>query len=237
MKKPAFTLTELLVVIAIIATLACIALPVGMQIGEKNRASAELSNLRLLGIATCAYLNDHNDRIFSSATPGGWPSVLHSKYGSYLTEERKEVTDWKPFKSPFDKRPDGAGSSTGAGAPVSYGINVNILTQSEGGGNAFDGNTTKLTSPSQLICMAPNVDLSQTLLVFISSTGDSNVTLNVPPKPPATNGDNRGTHARRSQIAVLFADFHVAGIPYREFATTSSSDGSARARWQPLHHP
>jgi prepilin-type N-terminal cleavage/methylation domain-containing protein len=225
MKKPRFTLTELLVAITIVASLACLALPIFTKMGEKNGATQEASNLRQLGIATLAYLADHNDRIFSSATPGGWPSVLYSKY----------VTDWKTFKSPFDKRPDGAASPTGAGVPVSYGINVNILTQSASGGNAFDGNVAKYTTPSQLIYMAPNVDLTQSLLVFIPGTGDSNVTLNPPTKAPETSRDNRGTHARRGLLTVLFADDHVANIGYRDFATTSSADGSAQARWQPIH--
>jgi type II secretory pathway pseudopilin PulG len=237
MKKSAFTLKELLVIIAIIATFACLALPGGMQLGEKNRSIQELANLRQLGIATAAYLTDHNNQIFSDAVPGGWPSVLHSKYGEFLIEDGKEVSDWKVFKSPFDKRPDGAASPTGAGVPVSYGINVNILTRSASGGSAFDGDAGKLTSPSELIFMAPNVDLTQSLLVFIPGTGDSNVTLNVPTKAPATSSDNRGTHASRSQTSALFADWHVASIAYRDFAATSSADGSVRARWQPIHNP
>jgi prepilin-type processing-associated H-X9-DG protein len=233
MKKPRFTLTQLLVVIGIVATIACLALPIGTQMREHGRTIQELYNLRQLGIATIAYATDHNDQIFSKDTPGGWPWVLHSKYASYLAEDEKTVSDWKTFKSPFDKRPDRAESTTGQGVPVSYGINVNILTQS--GSNAFDGKIDKCTSPNQLILMAPNVDLTQSLLVFIPGTGDSNVALNVPKNPPATNSENRGTHARRSQITVLFADGHVANIKYRDFATASGADGSAR--WQPIHNP
>jgi type II secretory pathway pseudopilin PulG len=225
MKKPRFTLTELLVIIALIASLACLALPIGTQIGEKERAAHESSNLRQVGVSTAAYVVDHNGQVFSSATPGGWPSALHSKY----------VPNWKTFKSPFDKRPDGTASSTGAGVPVSYGINAAILAQSAAGGNAFDGDVTRYSSPDQLIYMAPNVDPSQTLLVFIPGTGDSNIALNAPAKAPAMSNENRGTHGNRSQITVLFADYHTANITYRDFATTSGAGGAAR--WQPIHTP
>jgi type II secretory pathway pseudopilin PulG len=225
MKKPRFTLTELLVVTVIVASLACLALPIFTQIGEKSRAAQEASNLRQLGVATSAYLADHNGQIFSTDTPGGWPSALQSKY----------TANWKTYKSPFDKRPDGAASPTGAGVPVSYGINVNILTRPATGGVAFDGNTAHYTSPAELIYMAPNVDPTQSLLIFIPGAGDSNVTLNPPPKVPETTSDNRGTHARRSQITVLFADSHVAVISYRDFATISSSGPAAQSRWQPVH--
>jgi prepilin-type N-terminal cleavage/methylation domain-containing protein/prepilin-type processing-associated H-X9-DG protein len=227
MKKSAFTLIELLVVIAIIATLASLALPVILKINEKGRATDDAHRLHQLGIATSAYLADNNEQIFSTITPGGWPSVLYSKYAQ----------NWKVYKSPFDTRPDGAAVSTGAGVPVSYGINANILTQSTSAGSGFDGNATKYSSPTQLIYMAPNVDLSQSTLTFVRGTGDTNVMLNVPTTTPATNSDNRGTHASRGQINVLFADFHAVSISYRDFATTTSADGSGQARWQPIRTP
>lgn len=225
MKTPRLTLTELLVIIGIVATIACLALPIGTQIGEKNRNTQEASNLRQLGIATAAYVADHNGNVFSNATQGGWPAVLHSKY----------VTNWITFKSPFDKRPDGTESSSGLGVPVSYGINDNILAQSAGGGSAFDGSVSRYSSPSQLIFMAPNVDLTQSTLTFIPGTGDSNVALHVPTKTPATSSDNRGTHAGRGLITVLFADYHSESVSYRDFAATSGADGGTR--WQPIHKP
>lgn len=226
MQKPRFTLTQLLVVTGIVATIACLALPIGTQMRENGKIMQEASNLRQLGVGTAAYLADHNGKIFSTDSPGGWPALLEQKY----------VTNWKTFKSPFDMRPDGnAASPTGAGVPVSYGINLKILTHSTTGGNAFDGLAATYTSPSQLISMAPNVDLTQSLLVFIPGTGDSNVALHVPQKPPETNSENRGTNARRSLITVLFADDRVENIKYRDFATASGPDGVAR--WQPIHTP
>ena len=226
MKKPRFTLTQLLVVTGIVATIACLALPIGTQMRENGRIMQEASNLRQLGVGTAAYLADHNGKIFSTDSQGGWPSLLEQKY----------ITHWETFKSPFDMRPDGdTASPSGAGVPVSYGINVNILTHSTAGENAFEGDATRYTSPSQLIYMAPNVDLTQSLLVFIPGMGDSNVALHVPTKAPATSNENRGTHAKRSLITVLFADYHTENIKYRDFATASGADGFAR--WRPIHHP
>jgi len=225
MKRAAFTLTELLVVIAIVAILAGIALPVSLKIAEKQKEVRDVRNLHELGIGSFAYKYDHNDRIFSNATAGGWPSVLHAKY----------VTDWKNFKSPFDGRPGGGDAADGEGVPVSYGINANILAQSTGGTDTFDGHTTNYTSPSQLIYMAPNVDLTQTTLTFLPGMGNTNVSLNPPTRVPAIRSDNRGTHSGRTEINVFFADGHMANILYRDYATTSSADGSGQARWQPIH--
>ena len=223
MKKSAFTLIELLVVITIIATLACVALPIYGKMIEKGRVSDDANHLRELGVATSSYLADHGGPIFSSDTKGGWPSVLYAKY----------LPNWKTFKSSFDGRRDGAAVSTGVGVPVSYGINVNILTRSPSGGSAFDGNTAKYTFPSQLIYMAPNVDLLQNSLTFLPGYGDKNVTLDAPANAP----DNRGTHASRSQITVLFADYHVDSVGYRSFANPTGSNGDAHPRWQPVQNP
>lgn len=222
MKKSGFTLIELLVIISIVAVLAGLALPLTLWIREKAVASDCLRHLHNLGTGCSAYLADHNNQAFSSETPGGWPAVLHAKY----------IPDWAAFRSPFDKRPDGVISPSGAGVQISYGINIHTLNQSKDG---FDGNFAKLTSPAQLIYMAPNVDLTQTTLTFFPLEGNLNVALNPPKTQPVTNGDFRGTHAGRAQINALFADFHAASISYKDYATTSSPDGSGQARWQPIH--
>jgi hypothetical protein len=235
MKKRRFNMVQFLVVTGIVTMIAQIIIPIGSYMRENGRKVQEASNLRQLGLAASAYWYDHNEQIFSKDTAGGWPWVLHSKYAGELTDHDQRFSAWKTLKSPFDKRPDSAESTIGQGVPVSYGINVNILTQSAAGGNAFDGKMDKLTTPGLLILMAPNVDLTQSLLVFVPGTGNSNVALNAPKSPPVTNCDNRGTHAHRSQIIVLFADDHVASIKYGDFATTSGANGAAR--WQPIHNP
>ncbi|MBC8139721.1 MAG: DUF1559 domain-containing protein [Fibrella sp.] len=66
----AFTLIELLVVIAIIAILAAILFPVFAQAREKGRQSVCASNLRQIGIATLAYVQDYDETFpFANYTP------------------------------------------------------------------------------------------------------------------------------------------------------------------------
>lgn len=65
--RPGFTLIELLVVIAIIAILAAILFPVFAQARERARATACLSNMKQIGLATMQYVQD-NDETY----PQGW---------------------------------------------------------------------------------------------------------------------------------------------------------------------
>ncbi len=74
MKNRAFTLIELLVVIAIIATLAAILFPVLAQARASARNTADLSNLRQIGIATMLYVQD-NDEHFVPVGSQNDPSI------------------------------------------------------------------------------------------------------------------------------------------------------------------
>jgi len=226
MKKSAFTLIELLVVIAIIAILAGIALPVFQTALEKGRATQDLSNLRQLGIGTVAYLSDNNDQIYSSTANPSWPALLFAKY----------VPNWGVFKSPFDSRAiPSSPPLAGTGVPCSYGINPNILTQTPPASGAttatFTGNTTTYTTPSQLIYMAPNIDTTQpnTVAFPASSTADQNVQLVI----PTTQSSTMGTHSHRSQINALYADSHVASVPYLIFSSTPNPN----YQWLPVIAP
>jgi prepilin-type N-terminal cleavage/methylation domain-containing protein/prepilin-type processing-associated H-X9-DG protein len=221
MKKSAFTLIELLVVISIIAILASIALPVFGSIKEKGAATKCANNLRQLGLGLQSYLNDNDDQVFSKSGGGGagggagaggaaqtsWPVALQSKY----------VPSWQIFRSPFDKvsskRPE---VDKAPGVPVSYGINVNCLGT----------NASKFVAPSQLIVMAPAMDPGKD--ISFSGLSESNPSLEM---PSGGGRDKMGTHANRSQINALFADTHVASLPYKEFARTQEEEGLRR--WYP----
>jgi prepilin-type N-terminal cleavage/methylation domain-containing protein/prepilin-type processing-associated H-X9-DG protein len=206
MKKSAFTLIELLVVIAIIAVLAGIALPVFNKVMERSKATNCASNLRQLGIGVAAYLNDNDGQMFPKAGAGGaevisWPITLQSKY----------VSNWKVFRSPFDKvsgaRPD---VQKAPNVPVSYGINV----------NCFGVNESKFVSPSQLIVMAPSMTPGKEM----NFTGTSET--NPPLMMPAGGGTSKlGTHSGRTQINALYADTHVSTLSYRQFSLTEDEEG------------
>ncbi|HEY3332200.1 MAG TPA: DUF1559 domain-containing protein [Capsulimonadaceae bacterium] len=66
-----FTLIELLVVIAIIAILAAILFPVFATAREKARQTTCASNLKQLGIAFSAYIQDY-DEVYPIAQSGGY---------------------------------------------------------------------------------------------------------------------------------------------------------------------
>ncbi len=211
MKRNAFTLIELLVVIAIIAVLASIAIPVYGRVQEKGRATQCASNLRQLGIGFQAYLNDHDDDMFSKegSDSGTWPDILHDRY----------VKSWKTFRSPFD-RPTGdrPNVETGDNIPVSYGINSNL----------FDVNASKFDSPSELIMAAPAVEPSAE--IAFSGRSSQNVLI----MPPG-GARKLGTHVNRNQINVMFCDSHVTSMLFPEFAKSTAEDG--RRRWFPATSP
>ena len=227
MKKSAFTLIELLVVITVIAILAGIALPVYGKVLERSRATTDASNLKQLGLGIAAYLNDNDEQIFSATGTDGkfWPEVLQTKY----------VSNWKSFKSPFDKRPDGK-EATLTTIPISYGFNTNVLTQTSGAGK-WDGDFSKIASPSQLILMAPAMTTAPAVPTF-TGLANTAVALVIPAAVTAKK-DFLGTHNGRSQINALYADTHVSQLRYGPSADTeaysdTTSDPNGKQRWKPL---
>ena len=216
MKRSAFTLIELLVVIAIIAILAGIALPVFSKVQERARATNCAANLKNIGLGLQAYLNDHDDQLFpkEGKDDTSWPRLMNPKY----------VPNWKVFRSPFDKvtveRPD---LEKVPGAPVSYGINEFCFGP--------DANTSKFVAPSQLILMGPAMEDNDVVIFLGNSESHPKLKKPEPDKNPSTTGPKRGTHFNRSQLNILFADWHVNPVAYREFSKSEDEEGLKR--WYP----
>ena len=82
--KKAFTLIELLVVIAIIAILAAILFPVFAQAKAAAKASANLSNLKQIGLGHLQYSADSDD-VFALAVRYEIPAGQASAFGSTAT--------------------------------------------------------------------------------------------------------------------------------------------------------
>ncbi|MDR3406738.1 MAG: type II secretion system protein [Chthoniobacter sp.] len=229
-KNAAFSLIELLVVIAIIAVLTSLAVPVFQRIMERAHAIKDGSNLKQIGIGTVAYLNDNNEVLFSTSTTQ--PDAAGNMLCAPGLLQLQYVQTALVFRSDFDRRADRSKPP----AIMSYGVNTNILNRpaQPAGPSDFDGNWTKLTAPSQLIYMAPNIDVSQASTVAFLPLDAGTPTVLAVPTPAKTHADYRGTHYSRSQMTVLYADGHIASIPYKDFANSTATDDDQR-RWKPIY--
>jgi prepilin-type N-terminal cleavage/methylation domain-containing protein/prepilin-type processing-associated H-X9-DG protein len=111
--KHGFTLIELLVVIAIIAILAAILYPVFNSARDKARATACLSNLKQIGLATVQYQQDYDEMIY------GWNGSEMTMYPGWLYPYVKAKGVFTCPSDPF------VASVTGT-VPMSYAINSNV---------------------------------------------------------------------------------------------------------------
>jgi len=222
----AFTLIELLVVIAIIAILAGIAIPALNSAFERAKATKDMSNLRQIGTATQMYMNDNN---------GVFPGSATVTWMSQLELNRKYLSVWRIFESPFDKR---STSESGDGTTaISYGINSNVYS----GGAAISAD--RITKPTVFIVFAP-AQKSGTTVSFqglgnspapgVTLLGNSNTVTSSPGGVPAG-----GTQNNRAKVNAMCADWHVETMPWSgtgpAFTNTSDpgSDLDAPYRWSP----
>jgi len=125
MIKRAFTLIELLVVIAIIAILAAILFPVFAQAKLAAKATANLSNLKQLGLANLQYCNDYDDAFPLAVQEGtvyDQQQIFPPSGGVTLSTSPVGLIPWQETVYPYTKNRDiyvsPLGGSVSATGPV-----------------------------------------------------------------------------------------------------------------------
>src|ERR1051325_11043974 len=114
MKRRGFTLIELLVVIAIIAILAAILFPVSAQAKAAAKRTADLSNLKQLGLAMHMYSSDYDDVLPLGLGPA-WTDNM-----SWPISTPPYVKNMGIYRSPMETidKPILEGVSAGGGCPT-----------------------------------------------------------------------------------------------------------------------
>jgi prepilin-type N-terminal cleavage/methylation domain-containing protein/prepilin-type processing-associated H-X9-DG protein len=101
LKKSGFTLIELLVVIAIIAILASILFPVFAQARERARAISCLSNIKQIGLAGIAYMQDYDETVYPANGEQSHEDSMcmdgDTNYSVYVPGASNEETDWSTY--------------------------------------------------------------------------------------------------------------------------------------------
>lgn len=99
-RHSAFTLIELLVVIAIIAILAAILFPVFAQAKAAAKKTADLSNLKQLGLATFMYANDFDDNMPVTSADGKHVEsyIDQTCLGPYIKSKALDKGPTSPYK-------------------------------------------------------------------------------------------------------------------------------------------
>jgi prepilin-type N-terminal cleavage/methylation domain-containing protein len=223
-----FTLIELIVVLAVIAILMSMVYPTYTSISERAKATKDMSNLRQIGMATQAYMNDSD-----GVLPGSPTDPVNGMWTSQLEANKKYLSVWRIFQSPFDKRPS---SETGdASTPISYGINSKIYV------SGAPISAQRITKPTAFILFAPAqasgaAGAAVTYSGWANSpfpgvrvTGMGGNTVLSTPGGPVTNG----TYNSRKLINALFADLHCETMTWTAFASTSVANLGEPDQWTP----
>jgi prepilin-type N-terminal cleavage/methylation domain-containing protein len=219
-----FTLIELLVVIAGIAIILGIAVPSLNSAYERSKATKDMSNLRQIATATQLYMNDNN---------GVFPGSGTATWMSQLELNRKYLSTWRIFQSPFDTHRSTSELGDGTTA-VSYGINSNIYD-----GSNLPISADKIQKPTMFILFAP-AQKSGTITDFQGAGNSTAPGVKVLAATSTPGGSaTGGTHSNRAKINAICADLHVENMLWSgtgpAFTNTSDpgSDPDAQYRWSP----
>ncbi len=203
--KGAFTLIELLSVIAIIGILAAILIPVLSSVRDSARASKCIGNLRSLGVAINALIDEHNGDIQiwrrgNNSEGRMWANIMD--YGGYLGS--REIL-YCPSRHPYSWDEPGSWPWNWR----TYGFNMIPGNAGiESGDNIFRLNANAIRDPSRHFIFADSFKIAASG----PSVGDGqSQRFRIPSWAPGPNLG--GVHVRHGGRAnLVFLDGHVSAL-------------------------
>ena len=138
--RRAFTLIELLVVIAIIAILAAILFPVFAQAKAAAKATANLSNLKQIGLGHLTYIADNDDTFTFAVTvnsiePQAINNVVTWQQAIFPYTKNSDI-----YVSPLESPPSGTGTAKTFQQSMYYGVVPSAPAASIKSGGVLDPN-------------------------------------------------------------------------------------------------
>lgn len=232
MQRRAFTLIELLVVIAIIAILAAILFPVFAQARVAAKKTADLSNVKQIGLGVYMYATDNDDmypRAFYFPTfTWDWPNAFTWREAAlpYIKSGSKEISFYgNTAVGGIWRSPSEPGNSRWG-----YGANATLVP--------LPLETTPSLLPSTSITALPNV--SSTLFMTTQGVRPDQTGGEILRSDPVTHGNPPGNGGKYvftgpTSGAAWDADswtwptYQMPRFRYSESANVAFADGHAKA--------